>query len=231
MRYRGMKDRGSQGFLQSRQRPLTAAEARALRSRMMSWGRRGRRTSAGSVWIAAAVIALLWVMTLLASDASVLVVTIFWLVVGAGMAVWVRRDARADQRQLAALSGHFDSALRRNLADVYDVHATAFVEFEEIEDEGACYAFQLDGDRVVFVQGQEFYESARFPSLDFSLVLPLDDTGRPVDMLIEKRAPKTTPLRVVPADVKRTLLMPEHLEVRHGHLDTVETLLARSDAL
>jgi hypothetical protein len=65
--------------------------------------------------------------------------------------------------------------------------------FEEIEDEGACYAFELEGGRVVFVAGQEFTESARFPSLDFSLVYPLVEQGRPVEMFIEKRGGKAAP--------------------------------------
>lgn len=187
--------------------------------------RRGRRASAGTQWIAVAVIGLLWVLTLLASDAPALVVTAFWLVVEGGLAMWVRRDFRADERHLTAIAAHVESALRRNVADVYDIRATSFIGFDEIEDEGACYAFQLDGDRVVFIQGQEFYEASRFPSLDFSLVLPLDEAGRPVYSLIEKRGLKATPLRLVPADVKRTLVIPEHLELRDGTLDRVEESL------
>ena len=60
-----------------------------------------------------------------------------------------------------------------------------------MEDEGACFAFQLeDRDEIVFLSGQEFYETAKFPSLDFSLVFPLDESGRRVDMLIERRGAK-----------------------------------------
>jgi hypothetical protein len=38
------------------------------------------------------------------------------------------------------------------------------VEFEEIEDEGACFAFQIEGrNEIVFLSGQEFYEGPRLP--------------------------------------------------------------------
>jgi len=51
------------------------------------------------------------------------------------------------------------------------------VEFEEEEDEDACYAFQLDGGRILFVAGQSYYRSARFPNTDFSLVGLYDKEG------------------------------------------------------
>jgi hypothetical protein len=71
---------------------------------------------------------------------------------------------RGDQRQLDAIVLSLESALRRNAADVYDVRAIAFAELEEIEDEGACYAFELEGERIVFITGQEFYEAPAFPA-------------------------------------------------------------------
>jgi len=36
------------------------------------------------------------------------------------------------------------------------------VEFEQEEDEGACYAFQLDSHHLVFLVGQDFYASVCF---------------------------------------------------------------------
>ena len=111
------------------------------------------------------------------------------------------------------------SALTANAADVYDVRARAFVEFEEEEDEGACYAFEIDGPRLVFVSGQEFYPGARFPSLDFSLVYVVDEAGRTVDMLIDKRGARAKLAYTIPA--ARHVERPEHLEVREGTIDTL----------
>ena len=70
---------------------------------------------------------MLWLWTVLASDASWLIITAFWLVVGGTIALGVRRDIRA--------------------------HA-----------------------------GQESYEGAKFPSLDFSLVYVLNERGNTVDI-------------------------------------------------
>ena len=165
-------------------RPLTDNQRRLIRAKARSLTNTGRRASAISLPITAGVISLLWLWTILASDAPRLLVTVFWVVIGAGITLWVRRDMRTHAGQLQDMAQGLESALRRNEADVYDIRASAHAVFEEIEDEGACYAFELEGGRVVFVAGQEFYESARFPSLDFSLVYPLDEQGRPVEMFI-----------------------------------------------
>jgi hypothetical protein len=212
-------------MLQSSRRSLTPAERRVLRAKSESWRARGRRASSRSLVIAGGVIFALWLCTILASDAPWLVVTAFWLVVGGAIAVWVRRDARAHERQLQRMSRGLESALRRNAADVYDVRARSFAELEEIEDEGACYAFELGDDRLVFIAGQQFYPSARFPSLDFSLVYVLDQADHTVDMVIEKRGTRAAPARRIPAVIKETLEVPQHLEVRTGTIAALEDIL------
>jgi hypothetical protein len=74
------------------------------------------------------------------------------------------------------------------------------VEFEEEEDEGACYAFAQDGGAsTIFVIGQEFYDDDDFPNSDFAIVEILGGSGRPVDVLVTKRGRKLTPERVVAA--------------------------------
>jgi hypothetical protein len=206
-------------------RPLTDNQRRLIRAKARSLTNTGRRASAISLPITAGVISLLYIWTILASDAPRLLVSVFWVVIGAGITLWVRRDMRTHAGQLKGMAQGLESALRRNEADVYDIRASSHAVFEEIEDEGACYAFELEGGRLVFVAGQEFYESARFPSLDFSLVYPLDEQGRPVEMFIEKRGDKTAPARTIPAAVKKSLNVPDHLEVCAGRIDNLEAIL------
>ena len=208
-------------------RPLTAAEKRLLRQKIRDLTARGRRASSVSVPLTAGIVLLLWIWTVLASDAPWIVVSAFWLAVGGAIAVWVRRDMRGHARQLRGMADGLASALQRNVADVYDIRARAFAQFEEIEDEGACYAFELEDDRVVFISGQEFYEGAKFPSLDFSLVYVLDGSGATVDMTIEKRGARVAPARVIPTALKRTLDIPDHLEVRSGTIGDLDRLLRR----
>lgn len=210
--------------LESSLRPLTAAERRLLQLKIRdleSRLRRGPRTFVPAVII----ILILWALTLALSDATWPVVTAFWVVIGGGLTLWVQRDLRKDLGTFSAMQLGYESARQRNEAEVFDIKASSFVEFEEVEDEGACYAFAIGGDRVAFVVGQQFYAEARFPSLDFSLVHPLSEAGEVVDVLIEKRGPKAAPERIVPAKVKLELAIPEHLEVVNGRLDEIEELL------
>jgi hypothetical protein len=211
--------------LAASRRSLTESERRALRAKIHAAQTRHRQVSKRAPIAAAVIVGVLWVLTLLASDAPWLVVTGFWLVVGGAIALWVWRDLRKDAAIGQQWTRGLESALRRAEADVYDIRASAFVELEEFEDEGACYAFALDETRVVFISGQEFYEAARFPSLDFSLAYVLDEAGRVADMLIEKRGPRAAPARTIPFAVKHELAVPEHLEVRDIRLDELEQRL------
>ena len=200
-----------------------------IRSRIRSLAAQERRASAISFPVTGAIVFVLWLMTILVSDAPWFVVTPFWVIVGGAIALWVHRDMRTHGSHLEGMKNALESALRRNAADVYDVRATSFAELEEIEDEGACYAFSLDDNRLLFVTGQEFYEGAKFPSLDFSLVYPVDESGRAVDMLIDKRGARTTPARIIPAAIKKRLDVPQHLEVRAGRIDDLENIVGRDE--
>jgi hypothetical protein len=215
-------------MLDASRRPLTETQSRLIRAKIRSLTTRGRRASAISIPITAGFVLILWLWTILASNAPWLVVTAFWISVGGGIALWVRRDMRTHAGHLEGMARSLESALRRDAADVYDVRAKAFAEFEEIEDEGACYAFELDDNRLVFVTGQQFYDSARFPSLDFSLVYVRDEAGQTVDMLIDKRGAKAIAAKKIPAATKQKLDMPDHLEVRIGTIDDLETVLGPS---
>ena len=211
--------------LKPSRRPLTEAERRLLRSKIQGSERRQRDVSKRIPVATFGTVLALWLATLLASDAPWQIVTVFWLIVGAGLVLWLRRDQRKEDRDARHWTQGLESALRRNEADVFDIRATAFVELEEFEDEGACYAFELADRRVAFVSGQEFYEAARFPSLDFTLVYALDEQDRSADMLIEKRGPKAAPARTMPFAVKHGFQLPEHLEVIEGPLDQLEARL------
>jgi hypothetical protein len=209
-------------------RTLRPAERRLTQARIKSLGVRARRASTRAVPVTAAIVSVLWIWTILASEAPWHVITAFWITVGGALALWVRRNLRGNTGHFQRMMQEMESALVRSEADVYDVRARAFAEFEEVEDEGACYAFELDGSRLLFITGQEFYESAKFPSLDFSLVYVLDEQGQAVEMCIDKRGPKATPAHTIPASLKDTLDIPEHLEIRPGTLDDVVRESTRS---
>jgi hypothetical protein len=171
----------------------------------------------------AAVCGVLMIATLLASTAPRPFVVVFWLVLAALFTIWVGMPGR---RLMLSQIPALEDALRTNRARVIRVHSERVVEFEEEEDEGACYAFEHDAARVVFIVGQEFYEDDDFPNSDFSMIEILG-SGTPVDIWLEKTGRKLTPDRIVPARVKRTLELPEHLAVVDVPLDRVEELLPK----
>ncbi len=170
-------------------------------------------------------VGVLWLATLLASDAPWPVVTGFWAVVWLGLTLWGMKDSSTSTGYMTSMAAGLESALRRKEADVFAIRSRSYVQFDEIEDEGACYAFELDDERVVFVSGQEFYPEAKFPSLDFSLVYVLDERGQTVDMLIEKRGPRVAPSRVISAEAKGRLEVPEHLATLPGPTTDLESRL------
>ncbi len=213
--------------LEPRLRPLGEDGRRRLEERAAAFRREARKGPRGAVEVAALATAVLWTLTLVVSDAPWTVVTVFWIAAGTLLALWARREQASASRDLLGAAATLESALARGEAEAYDIAAERYVELEEVEDEGACWAFQLDGGRVVFLTGQEMYAGPGFPSLDFSLVYPLDGRGRAVDLWIETRGPPVPPARVIPAAVKMRLIdrIPDHLEVVRADLDRLEETL------
>jgi hypothetical protein len=99
------------------------------------------------------------------------------------------------------------------------------VEFQEREDEGACYAFQLGNRRIVFVAGQEFYPSPTFPNSDFSIADIIDENGTVVVGFVRKRGRRIEPVRMISVQERSKLTIPEHLQVVEGELTQIEQLL------
>jgi hypothetical protein len=208
-------------MLEPSRRPLRDAEKRLLRARMAALDTAASNLSASVLLPAAALFAVLWSTTLMLSDAPTAVVTAFWIVVGGAITYWVYRERRRDLLHAEPTRRRLQSALRRGEADTYDFRNSGFIEFEEIEDEGACYAFQLADERLAFLCGQEFYPRARFPSRDFCLVYPLAGNGDAVDMVIEKRGPRVDPDRRLSSADRERLEISTSLEVRSGRIDNL----------
>lgn len=120
----------------------------------------------------------------------------------------------------------FESALRRDEACVIRIQSDAMVEFEEEEDEGACYAFQLNDRQIVIVSGQEFYPSAKFPNTDFSLVTVHGDGGVLAASFIEKNGSKLRALKKIPARQKSRFKIPNSMEIVEGNVDHIEHIFS-----
>ncbi len=150
------------------------------------------------------------------------VVTVFWVAFIGPMLLWAYLSAR---REINAVLRRLQNALLRNQARVIRIQSEELAEIEEEEDEGACYAFQLDSEKIVFISGQDYYPSASFPNSDFSLLQILGREGEIVEELISKQGRKLAPVRTISAVTKSRLKIPDHLQVISGQIESLEKLL------
>jgi hypothetical protein len=207
------------------ERRLSADEQTQLSARLANARTESAKALLKTGGASAIVCTVLGILTLLASTAPRLLIAAFWLVLWLVFTLWIglpwRRLMRGQMRM-------FEEAIRANRVREIRLQATRVVEFEEEEDEGACYAFDHEGNAAVFIVGQEFYEDDNFPNTDFSIVEILGGHGQPIDVLLHKRGRKLQPERIVSAAVKNRLELPEHLTIVPGSLDHIESSLPRA---
>ena len=204
-------------------RSLSAPERRLLASKLASQRARRQGAILRSFGVSATVGGVLCVLTLLASTAPRLAILGFWIAAAGGLGLWVGAESRS---VWAFKIGRLESALRASRAEAIRISAPQYLEFEEVSDEGACYAFEVAENEVVFVAGQDFYPSARFPNSDFTLVKLLTESGEVVDEIIVKSGEKIAPVRVLPRARKAVLRIPAHLSLVPCGLSGLEDFLA-----
>jgi len=207
------------------ERPLTDAEHWHLETRLTDARRESAlalvKTGAASALVCGALAAL----TLLASDAPRTVIAGFWTAIWLLFTLWIGLPWRRLMRNQIPI---FEEALRTRRAREIRVQAGRVVEFEEEEDEGACYAFEHEPGGSLFIVGQEFYEDDDFPNSDFSMIELLGGRGQTVDVALVKHGQKLVPARVIPAATKNRLAIPDHLTVVPASIDLIDTMLPRA---
>lgn len=209
-------------MLRKFQRPLSAEEKRILENAVRTLQEQMRSLAKRLLTVCIVLCGILWGLTMLASDVSWQVISLFWLAICVGISTWVLlSERRKHQKRIRSLN----NAQERNVAEVVQIQSVKMVEFDEIHDEGACYAFQIEDDKIVFVVGQEFYRSSKFPNTDFELVHIYDSAQNLVEMVVIKRGARLKPARTIAAEQKARLNLPEHLETCAGNLDKLENLL------
>jgi hypothetical protein len=127
----------------------------------------------------------------------------------------------SERRRLARLAREYDQVLANGTCSDLRIRSKRMWEFEEQEDEGQCYAFELEAGGVAFVEGQDFYAGARFPNSDFSLIEFRTSDGKLIDMMLEKRGTKLVAERVISGKEKEALDLPEHATFLEGTLEQV----------
>jgi len=204
------------------ERPLSGDERRDLETRLRNAQLESGQALVKTGLASGGVCGVLAIATFVASSAPRVIVLVFWVAAWIAFTLWIGLPWRRLMREQRAT---LEEALRTNRVREVRLQSAAVIEFEEEEDEGACYAFGEGSDQSVFVVGQEFYEDEDFPNSDFSMIELLGQRGQAVDVLLVKRGAPLRPIRVVPANVKRRYEIPEHLTVVAVPLDRIEDAL------
>jgi hypothetical protein len=199
------------------ERSLEASERLEIGGRRDQAVAAGRRAIVGFGSASLLVCGVLAVLTLVVSDAPPVVVVGFWAALAVLFALWTGLPARRHWLERAA---SLEQALVTNRARVTRINTSRVVEFEEVEDEGACFAFDAGPGRTIVVAGQEFYADDTFPNSDFSIVEVQGPAGA-VDVVITRAGRKVEPERRVSAAQKRSMELPDHLEIVDVAIDRI----------
>lgn len=108
------------------------------------------------------------------------------------------------------------------------------VAFEEMEDEGPGYLFEIEPSEVYYVGGQQFYLDDAFPNEAFDIIEGFDGRGRPVLFEVRCLGEPLLPERTISAAVKLEMLErdvhPEDGDRIPCSLDDVERFLLGREA-
>ena len=135
----------------------------------------------------------------------------------------------ADVRECNVKIAGLHATAEANEMDVVRCQANDMVEFEEIDDEGATYAFQVEANQLWIVTGQEFYSKRNFPSTDFEIATSRGRTPFPAILRIASHGKKLSPARIISVETIRKLRIPTHSELLTGRLEDLEQLLEETD--
>jgi hypothetical protein len=84
---------------------------------------------------------------------------------------------------------------------------------------------QLDNEEIIFISGQDYYLSARFPNSDFCLIQVMDSEENILEEVISKQGRKLRPVRNIPAAIRSKLKIPAHMQRISGRIENLEILL------
>ena len=222
------------------ERSLTATERRAIHSRKRGFRRGGTRSVVGVFLLLFLPFLILALISgggrLSAGDLQVLGIYALILIVICG---WAMLE---DECKLRKRRREWDQALETDKVRETKVESDRVWFYDEIEDEGPVYLFELrQGGLVALLGGQEFYPDPRFPNTDFSIIEILSPTGQPMDMLIKKRGRKLQPEKLVRSEDRQEepmlwekmegvlLASPGPVGLLSGSLDDVEKYLRGTD--
>jgi hypothetical protein len=134
---------------------------------------------------------------------------------------------RQDKQNRVIISALSDSLQNRTAAEEI-VKSDRMIEVRELEDEGACYLFEVEDRKLLLLFGQEYYPGTKFPSTDFSLIQILDSKKNTVEFFIEKRGEKLKPYRTISSRDRFKQIIPYDQKFINCGIDELEEHLTQN---
>lgn len=148
--------------------------------------------------------------------------------IGTLLFVSVCRSTLRQDKQNRVMICTLSDALQNGTAVEEIVKSDRMMEVKELEDEGACFLFEVEDKKLLLLFGQEYYPGTKFPSTDFSLIQILDSKKNPVEFFIEKRGEKLKPYRTIPAKDGLKQIIPYDQKFINCGIDELEEHLTQN---
>ena len=148
--------------------------------------------------------------------------------VGTFLFISVSRSILRQDKHNRAMVCSINEALQNGTVVEEIVKSERMIEVQELEDEGACYLFEVEGKKLLLLFGQEYYPDTKFPSTDFSLIQILDSKKKPVESFVEKRGEKLKPYRTIPAKDRLKRIIPYEQKFINCGIDELDDHLAQN---
>lgn len=156
-------------------------------------------------------------------DVNLVYLGVVVILVYLGIVLWVYFENVGINRKRTS---DFQEALLKDKARILHCKTTDMVELTEIEDEGAGYFFQVEADKVLYLGGQQYYPTSKFPNTDFEVVEILGKENVPVTFDIYCHGQKLKPKRIIEKEIKFKMLdgshFPEDFDIIYGTLEGIE---------
>lgn len=160
-------------------------------------------------------------------DSIILFLSGICFIVGTFLLPMIMLNCVTGKRKIEELITKYNDALEENKVKVIHCQSERMLEFEEFEDEGAEYLFQVETGRIFHLFGQEYYETGKFPNSDFELAAIIGKDGYMVDFYINCLGQKLKPERTISAEKKGKYAnaLCELPELFDGSIDNIDNIL------
>ena len=148
--------------------------------------------------------------------------------VGTILFVSVFRSIIRQDKHNRAMIRAVNDALQNGTAVEETIKSDRMIEIQELEDEGACYLFEVEDKKLLLLFGQEYYPGPKFPVTDFSLIQIQDSKKNPIEFFIEKRGEKLKPYRTIPAKDRLKQMIPYDQKFIHCGIDELDEYLTKN---